>query len=68
MLKNLARSLGQWSPIDKFWKKYLVPRIQGMITRRILLFHDALVRRGQIQDHEPERNHSEESINRCTAD
>ena len=28
--------------IDKFWKKYLEPRIQEMITRRILLVYDDL--------------------------
>ena len=28
----------------------LEARINGLITRRILLFHDALVRRGQIPE------------------
>ncbi len=36
--------------IDKFWKKYFEPRIQGMITRRILLFHQAMIDRGQIPE------------------
>ena len=30
--------------------KKLEARINGLITRRILVFHDALVRRGQIPE------------------
>lgn len=44
------------------------PLLQSTITNRILKFHNVLIRRGQIQDHEPELNHSEEPINRCTVD
>jgi len=33
---------------ERIWRRYFEPRIQGLITRRILVFHDALVRRGQI--------------------
>ena len=35
---------------ERIWRHYLEPRIQGLITRRILVFHDALVRRGQIPE------------------
>ena len=34
--------------IQHLWNRFIEPRVQGAITRRILLFHDALVQRGQI--------------------
>ena len=34
--------------IQKLWDRFIEPRVQGAITRRILAFHDAMIARGQI--------------------
>lgn len=56
---------------DLIWKA-LEPKIQGLITRRIILFHDALVERGQIPAAPPAEDAVEHpvssAVSRCTED
>jgi len=57
--------------LDSIWKA-LEPKVNALITRRLVSFNDALVERGQIQPYaqasDPKENLDTEVSSHCTED
>jgi len=57
--------------VDSIWK-VLEPKVNALITRRLIGFTEALIERGQIQPcpnaSDPEENPSSEVPSHCTED
>jgi hypothetical protein len=50
--------------VDQLWEEKLKAKVDALITRRINLFHDAMIERGQIPAPPPAPD--QEEINHCT--